>query len=136
MPALAAFFVLTGLTSLGLPGLSGFPAELAVFIGAFRTYPVVTVVCTTGIVITAFYVLRLLQRLLFGARRTASGAGPGTGSAFGDAKSAFGDANSVEFAALALLMLFILAVGLYPLPFVRVIGSAVAPVAAKLVGAM
>ncbi|MGA2640047.1 MAG: NADH-quinone oxidoreductase subunit M [Spirochaetia bacterium] len=135
MPALAAFFVLTGLTSLGLPGLSGFPAELAVFIGAYRTYPAVTVVCTTGIVITAFYVLRLLQRLFFGARATTSGAGSDAKSAFGDAKSAFGDANGVEFAALALLMLFILAVGLYPLPFVRVIGSAVAPVAAKL-GAM
>ncbi len=34
MPALAVFFVLTGLTSLGLPGLSGFPAELSVFLGA------------------------------------------------------------------------------------------------------
>ena len=67
MPALAAFFVLTGLTSLGLPGLSGFPAELAVFLGAFRAYPVVTVMCTTGIVITAFYILRLLQRMFFGA---------------------------------------------------------------------
>src|SRR5208283_1227415 len=145
VPALAAFFVLTGLTSLGLPGLSGFPAELAVFIGAFRTYPVVTVACTTGIVITAFYVLRLLQRLFFGARRTigsesdaksafgdAKSAFGDAKSAFGDAKSAFGDANSVEFAALALLMVFILAVGLYPLPFVRVIGSAVAPLAAKL----
>ncbi|HET6484849.1 MAG TPA: NADH-quinone oxidoreductase subunit M, partial [Spirochaetia bacterium] len=38
-PVLAAFFVLTGLTSLGLPGLSGFPAELSVFLGAFRVYP-------------------------------------------------------------------------------------------------
>jgi NADH-quinone oxidoreductase subunit M len=135
IPVLAAFFVLTGLTSLGLPGLSGFPAELAVFIGAFRAYPVVTVVCTTGIVITAFYVLRLLQRLFFGVRRNTNGAAFGDAkSAFGDAKSAFGDANTVEFIALALLMLFILAVGLYPMPFVRVIGSAVAPIAARLGG--
>jgi NADH-quinone oxidoreductase subunit M len=128
MPALAVFFVLTGLTSLGLPGLSGFPAELAVFLGAFRAYPVVTIVCTTGIVITAFYVLRLIQRLFFGARKTAQAVVPG------DATSVFGDANRVEFAALTLLMLFILVVGLYPLPFVRLIGSAVAPVAAKLGG--
>jgi NADH-quinone oxidoreductase subunit M len=123
IPILAAFFILTGLTSLGLPGLSGFPAELAVFIGAFRAYPVVTVVCTTGIVITAFYVLRLVQRLFFGARRMAH-----------EPEHGFGDANKVEFTALALLMVFILAVGLYPLPFVRLIGSAVAPVAAKLGG--
>jgi NADH-quinone oxidoreductase subunit M len=145
IPVLAAFFVLTGLTSLGLPGLSGFPAELAVFIGAFRTYPVVTVVCTTGIVITAFYVLRLLQRMLFGASPVlhgaggagstiVGGAGSGLGGAFGYAKSAFGDANKIEFVALGLLMLFILVVGLYPLPFVQLIGTAVAPVAARLGG--
>ena len=137
IPALATFFVLTGLTSLGLPGLSGFPAELAVFIGAFRAYPAVTVVCTTGIVITAFYVLRLLQKLFFGARTVVPLPAAGHAAlapALGDAKSAFGDANKVEFAALALLMLFIFAVGLYPLPFVRLIGTAVAPLAAKLTG--
>ena len=92
MPILTAFFVLTGLTSLGLPGLSGFPAELAVFLGAYREYPVVTVICVTGIVITAFYVLRLVQRLFFGVPRMVHAAA----SAFGDAKSAFGDANPAD----------------------------------------
>ncbi len=121
MPALAAFFVLTGLTSLGLPGLSGFPAELSVFLGAFRAYPVVTVICVTGIVITAFYVLRVVQRLFFGG-------------AFLAKPVTFGDANRVELAALGLLMFFILAVGLYPHPFTRIIGSAVAPIASKLQG--
>jgi NADH-quinone oxidoreductase subunit M len=121
MPALAVFFVLTGLTSLGLPGLSGFPAELSVFLGAFRAYPVVTVVCVTGIVFTAFYVLRVVQKLFFGGVVLARPA-------------AFGDANRVELAALALLTFFILAVGLYPLPFTRIISSAVAPIALKLQG--
>jgi NADH-quinone oxidoreductase subunit M len=121
MPALAAFFVLTGLTSLGLPGLSGFPAELSVFLGAFRAYPVVTVICVTGIVITAFYVLRVVQRLFFGPPHLKH-------------EAVFADANRVELAALSLLMLFILAVGLYPFPFMRLIGSAVAPIAAKLGG--
>ncbi len=126
MPALAAFFVLTGLTSLGLPGLSGFPAELSVFLGAFRAYPVVTVVCVTGIVFTAFYVLRVVQRLFFG-RQFVQRSGRNTALRFGDA-------NAVEFTALALLTVFILAVGLYPLPFVNLIGTAVAPIAAKLGG--
>ena len=121
MPVLAVFFVLTGLTSIGLPGLSGFPAELAVFIGAFRAYPAVTVICTTGIVITAFYILRLVQRLFFGVPRLAH-------------EAVFADANRVELAALCLLMVFILAVGLYPLPFLRLIGSAVAPITAHLGG--
>jgi NADH-quinone oxidoreductase subunit M len=135
MPALAAFFVLTGLTSLGLPGLSGFPAELAVFIGAFRAYPAATIVSTTGIVITAFYVLRLLQRMFFGAWSLPRHGGVtaiSTGTAAGSVS--WRDANRVELAALGLLALFILAVGVYPLPFLRVIGTAVAPVAAKLGG--
>jgi NADH-quinone oxidoreductase subunit M len=140
MPALAAFFVLTGLTSLGLPGLSGFPAELAVFLGAFRTYPAVTVICTTGIVITAFYILRLLQRMLFGAGPVvlaAAGAhGAAQAHAAGPVHAAISltDANRVEFLALALLMVFILVVGIFPLPFFQLIGSAVAPVAARLGG--
>jgi NADH-quinone oxidoreductase subunit M len=121
MPALAVFFVLTGLTSLGLPGLSGFPAELSVFLGAYRAYPVVTVVCVTGIVFTAFYVLRVVQKLFFGGVVLARPA-------------SFGDANRVELTALALLAFFILAVGLYPLPFTNIIGSAVAPIASKLQG--
>ena len=128
MPTLAAFFVLTGLTSLGLPGLSGFPAELSVFLGAYRAYPAVTVVCVTGIVFTAFYVLRVVQRLFFGRQFLAHAV-----SAQGTAPG-FGDANVVESAALGLLMLFILAVGLYPLPFLNLIATGVAPIAAKLGG--
>jgi len=145
MPALAAFLVLTGLTSLGLPGLSGFPAELAVFLGAFRTYPTVTVICTTGIVITAFYILRLLQRMLFGAGPVVLGAGAHGAVALGSNASPHGpspapattvltDANRVEFTALALLMVFILVVGIFPLTFFRLIDSAVAPVVARLAG--
>ncbi len=121
MPILAGFFILTGLTSLGLPGLSGFPAELAVFLGAFRAYPAIAILCTSGLVITAFYVLRLVQRLFFGVPRLAH-------------EVAFADANRVEIAALGLLMIFIFVVGLYPLPFLRLIGSAVAPIAAGIGG--
>jgi NADH-quinone oxidoreductase subunit M len=121
MPVLATFFVLTGLTSLGLPGLSGFPAELSVFIGAYRVYPIVTVVCITGIVITAFYVLRVVQRLFFGEFRMAH-------------VVPLSDANRVEIAALTLLMVFIVAVGVYPFPIMRLIESAVAPISRTLGG--
>ena len=108
------------------------------FIGAFRAYPLATIVSTTGIVITAFYVLRLLQKLFFGARTGAVAGGGahagGHGPTAGPAAISWGDANPVELCALGLLAVFILVVGLYPLPFMQVIGSAVAPVAAKLGG--
>jgi len=131
MPALAAFLVLTGLTSLGLPGLSGFPAELAVFLGAYRAYPAVTVICTAGIVITAFYILRLLQRMLFGAGPVVNAAAH-HGSA--TAAVSLADGNRVELTALSLLMFFILAVGIYPRPYFQLIESAVGPIVARLGG--
>jgi NADH-quinone oxidoreductase subunit M len=118
MPVLAVFFVLTGLCSLGLPGLSGFPAELLVFIGAFKTYPAVAVVCITGIVITAFYVLRVVQMMLYGK--------------FHSHEEHLTDANPVEYLALALLMFFIVCIGFYPFYMINLIHSAVLPIAAKL----
>ncbi len=121
MPVLAVFFALAGLTSLGLPGLSGFPAELAVFLGAFRAYPLPTLVSVTGLAITAFYVLRVVQRLFFGSLHLKR-------------EAALTDANRVELTALTILAIFVVAVGLYPLPIMRLIGSGVAPIAARLGG--
>ncbi len=121
IPVLSAFFVITGLCSLGLPGLSGFPAELSVFIGTFETYPVITIASITGIVITAFYVLRVVQKLFFGGFRLGSGI-------------TLADSNRVEFLSLALMTLFILLVGLYPFYVMRVIDSGVAPIAEILGG--
>lgn len=118
MPALAAFFIMTGLCSLGLPGLSGFVAEVLVFIGAFKTYPVITVICVTGIVFTAYYVLRVLQIIFYGK--------------FNEKFEHLTDANKIEFAALFILMLFIVIFGVYPFYVMKVIHSAVLPIAQKL----
>lgn len=65
VPFLSVAFAIAGLTSLGLPGTSGFIAEFLVFLGAFRSYPVLTIIAATGIVFTAIYVLRVLQKIFF-----------------------------------------------------------------------
>jgi NADH-quinone oxidoreductase subunit M len=121
MPKLAAFFVLTGLCSLGLPGMSGFVAELLVFVGAFKYNPVIAIICVTGIVITAFYVLRVVQMVFYGKISNPH-------------HEHLTDANNVEFIALAILMFFIITVGFYPFYMMNVIYSAVAPIAARLGG--
>lgn len=68
MPFLAATFAVAGLASLGLPGLSGFVAELMVFFGlaAKNATQVLAVLSILGMVITATYVLRAVQRIFFG----------------------------------------------------------------------
>jgi NADH-quinone oxidoreductase subunit M len=121
IPVLAVFFILTGLTSLGLPGLSGFVAELLVFIGAFKTYPVLTVICVSGVVFTAFYVLRAIQKMFYGKPNEV-------------AEHIHSDANWIEIAALSLLMFFIIAIGCYPFYLMKVIHSATGAIALKLGG--
>ena len=70
MPFLSVCYVIAGLASLGLPGLSGFVAEMTVFVGAFQDadtfHRVFTVIACTSIVITAVYILRVVGKLLYG----------------------------------------------------------------------
>jgi NADH-quinone oxidoreductase subunit M len=70
IPFLSVCYVLAGLASLGLPGLSGFVAEMTIFVGAFQHpdlfHRVVTIVAITSIVITAVYILRVIAILLLG----------------------------------------------------------------------
>jgi NADH-quinone oxidoreductase subunit M len=121
LPFLALAFTVAGLVSLGLPGFSGFVAELLVFLGAFRVYPLLAVVAVTGILFTAIYVLRVVQKIFFGPEK----------AAFAQVT----DANPVERACLSLLMLVLLGVGLYPTWLVDIINTTVVPLAALLRGA-
>ena len=70
IPFLSVVYVIAGLASLGLPGLSGFVAEMTVFVGAFQHtdvfHRVVTIIATSSIVITAVYILRVVGILLLG----------------------------------------------------------------------
>ena len=70
MPYLAVCYVIAGMASLGLPGLSGFVAEMTIFVGSFEHadmfHRVFTIVACCSIVITAVYILRVVGKLLFG----------------------------------------------------------------------
>ena len=70
MPFLAVGYVIAGLANLGLPGLSGFVAEMTIFNGAFMDndtfHRVVTIIACTSIVITAVYILRVVGKILYG----------------------------------------------------------------------
>ena len=70
MPFLCVGFAITALANLGLPGLSGFVAEMTIFVGAFQHYDtfhrVCTILATTSIVIAAVYMLRLVGKVAYG----------------------------------------------------------------------
>jgi NADH-quinone oxidoreductase subunit M len=66
LPFAAAVFVIAGLASMGLPGFSGFPAELTILVGAWKTRPAWAAVVALGVLVAAAFTLRAIQLGFFG----------------------------------------------------------------------
>lgn len=70
MPFLSVCYVIAGLASLGLPGLSGFVAEMTIFVGAFEHndlfHRIFTIAAISSIVVTAVYILKVVGKILYG----------------------------------------------------------------------
>ena len=113
MPMAAIALAIAGFASLGLPGLSGFVSEVLVFFGAFRAFPWHTGLAVLGIILAAGYILWMLERSLFGPRR--------------ERFEAITDASPVEAVSLALLVISIVLVGVYPALLTDVFETAINP---------
>ncbi len=74
-PFAAVTFTVASVASMGLPGFSGFVAELQVLIGAWQTFPTLTVITGVGLLLGVAYMLRVLQKAFF-ADRTEPAAAP------------------------------------------------------------
>jgi NADH-quinone oxidoreductase subunit M len=110
-PLLAGAFLLAGLSSLALPGMSSFVSEFLVLVGTFARYPVVAVVGTLGAVLAALYILVTYQKMFTGpVREYASG---------------WKDLSTREVWVVAPLIAVILALGVYPKPVLDVLTPAV-----------
>jgi NADH-quinone oxidoreductase subunit M len=118
MPIAATIFVMAGLASLGLPLMSGFVAEFLVFIGAYPVWPLFTILSASAIVITAGYLLWMLQRVFFGP--------------LPERWSRLTDSLPHESFAAGTLMFFILLIGIFPNTVVDMISVGVAPLAELL----
>jgi NADH-quinone oxidoreductase subunit M len=74
LPLAAVAFIIGGLVSMGMPGLSGFVAELQIFMGLWQGpyfgqiwyYPIIAILAIWGVILTAAYVLRIVQQVFFG----------------------------------------------------------------------
>ncbi len=113
MPVAAAALAIAGFASLGLPGLSGFVSEVLVFFGAFRAFPWPTALAVLGIILAAGYILWMLERSLFGPPR--------------DRFADLTDASFLEAVPLALLVLSIVVVGVYPALLTDVFNTGITP---------
>jgi NADH-quinone oxidoreductase subunit M len=95
---------------MGLPGLNGFVGEFLSLSGMFAAHPVYAVLGATGVILSAWYLLLMLQRGFFGPLREPSR--PGV---------AIRDLRLREAIVLAPLMILCLWIGVYPKPLLNVI---------------
>jgi NADH-quinone oxidoreductase subunit M len=103
MPMFAAILALVSFSSIGVPGTNGFVGEFLVLIGAFRTYPVFTLIATTAVIFAAAYLLWAIQRIIFNSLDK-------------PVNEHVPDLNRRELLLLAPLVIAILWLGLYPKP--------------------
>jgi len=124
MPVIVVVFSIAGLASLGLPGTSGFAAEFITFVGSFSSMAVAgirayTILGVFGIVLTAGYILWMLQRVFYGPPLEKFNGVP--------------DANNVDKVCIFSFVVAIMLVGIYPAILTNVINLGIEPIA-KLIG--
>ncbi|OQY95794.1 MAG: NADH-quinone oxidoreductase subunit M [Sphingobacteriales bacterium UTBCD1] len=113
MPFISTVFVIVALCSLGLPGLSGFVAEVTIFMGSWEHsgafYKITTIIACASIVVTAVYILRAVGKAIMG---------PLASKEF----SLLHDADWNEKLAAGLLTIGIIAIGIAPFWLDRLVG--------------
>jgi NADH-quinone oxidoreductase subunit M len=123
IPFLSVCYVIAGLASLGLPGLSGFVAEMTIFVGAFQHpdlfHRIVTIIAVSSIVITAVYILRVIAILLLG---------PTTNEHYDHLT----DAHWYEKLSAATLISLVAIIGIAPFWLSSMIGVSLQPIVNKI----
>jgi NADH-quinone oxidoreductase subunit M len=111
MPIYAGVLGISMFSSLGLPGLNGFVGEFLVFKGAFPVVTLVTSLATIGLVITAVFLLGMMQKVCFGP--------------LNEKWKGLPDMSAREIFIGAALMFFMFWIGIYPGPFISASNTAV-----------
>ena len=124
MPFLSVCYVIAGLANLGLPGLSGFIAEMTIFVGSFQNndqfHRVLTIIACSSIVITAVYILRLVGKILYGTCTNKH-------------HLELTDATWDERVAVICLIVCVAGLGMAPFWVSHMIGESVLPVVSQLI---
>ncbi len=139
MPWVAVAFIIGGFTSMGMPGLSGFVAELPIFLGVWRAkaldvsgypqwlswlsslaqqqwyFPAIALISAIAIVVTAAYVLRAVQKVFFGELPH-------------EFEHHVGDVTVLDKTALSILVGLMILIGIYPTIMAPLIETGVMPI--------
>ncbi|RUL88379.1 complex I subunit 4 family protein [Tautonia sociabilis] len=128
LPLFAFFLILASMGSAAVPGLNGFVGEFPILAGSFSRFPRATVVAAIGIILGAYYLFLMLQKVIFGPLREPGGEGHGHGH---DDSAGVPPVQWYEIAGLAPLLALIVIIGLYPKPFYDRITPSVESIVAR-----
>ena len=119
IPFLGVCYVIAGMASLGLPGLSGFVAEMTIFVGSFQLndnfHRILTIVAISSIVITTVYILRVVGKVILGPMQDKH-------------HETLTDAVMYERIPVVILISAMFAIGMFPGWISTMIGDSVMPV--------
>jgi NADH-quinone oxidoreductase subunit M len=104
MPVYTVFFMITMLSSVGLPGLNGFVGEFLILVGAFKAKALWAVLAASGVVLGAIYMLWMYQRVFFGPIKHA-------------VNEKLSDLNLREIVVFVPILALMFFMGVYPKPF-------------------
>jgi NADH-quinone oxidoreductase subunit M len=121
MPKLVAAFLIITLSSIGLPGLNGFVGEFLTILGGFRWRPELAVVATSGVILSAVYMLWMFQRVNYGEITNPKNA-------------ALPDLSLREWATLGPAVAMAVVMGVFPTIFLAPSEPAVRAVVERIVG--
>jgi len=119
MPKYAVLFLLFTMAAVGLPGTSNFVGEFLALMGIYQASSWVALVCTTGIILGAAYMLYLYRRVVYGEQRNADAA-------------AMPDLSAREIALLAPIAAAVLWMGVYPESFLAPMRADIQALEARL----
>jgi NADH-quinone oxidoreductase subunit M len=103
VPVFTFFFLITTMSSIGLPGLNGFVGEFLCLLGAFQTNRLAAVLGTVGVILAAIYMLWLVRRVFYG-------------QVVHEENRHIKDLGAREVAIMVPLVVLYIFIGLYPRP--------------------
>ena len=111
IPIFSTIFMIVTLSSIGLPGLNGFVGEFLILVGSFNSSFIpskwFTIFATSGVILSAVYMLWMFQRVVFGKITS-------------ETNSKLNDLSKREISLLIPIIIFIVWIGIYPSTFLKI----------------
>jgi NADH-quinone oxidoreductase subunit M len=119
VPVYSTFFLIVVLSSLGLPMLNGFVGEFLIIVGSYHSRAAYAALAAAGVVLAAVYLLWMYQRVFYGETTN-------------EKNKILADCTALEKLMLTTVVIVIIAMGIYPQPFLRRMDRSVEAVMARV----